>query len=89
MQNGHFMSRQFNATRFSEDNCAPQCVGCNVMQHGRQYEFSLWLEEFYGSGTAQRLREESRTVKQFTAADLQQIIADSKEIVKFYEKKLS
>ena len=29
-QNGHFVSRQYLATRWEEDNCRVQCAGCNV-----------------------------------------------------------
>jgi hypothetical protein len=38
------MSRARYATRWHEDNCRPQCYGCNVMQQGRQYDFGLNLD---------------------------------------------
>lgn len=44
IQNGHFITRSKVSTRFDEDNCRPQCYGCNVMQQGRQYEFSKRLD---------------------------------------------
>ena len=52
IQNGHFMSRKNYATRWDEDNCRPQCYGCNVMKQGMQYEFGKRLgkekaEEMY------------------------------------------
>lgn len=34
IQNGHYMSRQYLSTRFDENNCRPQCVACNIFQHG-------------------------------------------------------
>ena len=34
MQNGHFQSRKHLNTRWSEDNCRVQCVGCNVFKYG-------------------------------------------------------
>ena len=34
MQCGHFQSRSFLATRFDEENCQPQCVGCNMFKQG-------------------------------------------------------
>lgn len=34
IQNGHYMSRRFFSTRWSEDNCRPQCVGCNIFNQG-------------------------------------------------------
>ena len=34
MQNGHFWSRSNLSVRWDEDNCRPQCSGCNVFKHG-------------------------------------------------------
>lgn len=34
IQNGHYMSRRHMSTRFSEDNCRPQCVACNIFNQG-------------------------------------------------------
>ena len=38
LQNGHFQSRRFMATRFDEENCQVQCVACNMF---RSYYKSL------------------------------------------------
>lgn len=86
MQNGHFMSRRFNSTRFEEQNTAPQCYGCNVMHQGRQYEFGLALDAWYGAGTAQAMHKLSQEPHQFNEEELRQIIHDSKEVVTFYER---
>lgn len=32
IQNGHYISRVYTITRFLEDNCRPQCQGCNYAQ---------------------------------------------------------
>lgn len=85
LQCGHFMSRAHNTTRFSEENTAPQCFGCNVMQQGKQYQFGMWVDRMYGDGTAKRLYEESRVSHQFKVEELQQIIQDAKTQVQFYE----
>jgi hypothetical protein len=34
IQNGHYMSRRHLSTRWSEDNCRPQCVACNIFNQG-------------------------------------------------------
>lgn len=34
IQNGHYMSRRHLTTRWSEDNCRPQCVACNIYNQG-------------------------------------------------------
>ena len=50
IQNGHFISRKHYATRWDEENVAPQCYGCNVMQYGQQYLFAKWIDKTYGEG---------------------------------------
>ncbi len=85
LQCGHFMSRQHNSTRFLEENTAPQCYGCNIMQQGRQFEFGVQLDLLYGDGTANRMFKESKLLHQFNAEELTEIINYAKEQVKFYE----
>lgn len=43
IQNGHWIPRNNLATRFSEDNCRPQCVACNMFQHGMPDVFAVNL----------------------------------------------
>lgn len=43
MQNGHWIPRNVLATRFEEQNCRPQCVGCNMFNKGRPDVFSVNL----------------------------------------------
>lgn len=89
LQCGHFMSRQYNTLRYSEENTAPQCYGDNVMQQGKQYEFGLEIDKLYGDGTAKRLHKESKIPHQFTVDELLEIISDRKGQVEWYESRLS
>jgi len=34
MQNGHYISRSVKILRWHEDNCRPQCIGCNIFKNG-------------------------------------------------------
>lgn len=43
MQNGHWIPRNILATRFDEENCRPQCVGCNMFQGGKPDVFAVNL----------------------------------------------
>lgn len=43
MQNGHWIPRNNLATRFDEQNCRPQCVGCNMFNKGRPDVFAVNL----------------------------------------------
>ena len=48
MQCGHFVSRQYLATRWSEDNCRPQCWGCNGFGNGKLLDFEEKLKSELG-----------------------------------------
>lgn len=85
LQCGHFMSRRHNILRYRDENTAAQCYGCNVMSQGRQYEFGIAIDELYGVGTAKSLYQESKQLHKLTVEELQQIISNSKETIKFYE----
>ena len=74
IQNGHFISRKNYATRWEEDNVAPQCYGCNVMQQGQQFLFSKWIDEKYGEGYSQTILERSRKTVKFSTPDLLDMI---------------
>jgi len=74
IQNGHFISRKNYATRWAEDNVAPQCYGCNVMQQGQQFLFSKWIDEKYGEGYSQTILERSRKTVKFSTPDLLDMI---------------
>ena len=66
LQCGHFVSRSHLATRFNEDNCRPQCVGCNVFGGGKTATFANKLDEELGIGTVARLyREAQKIVKDY------------------------
>ena len=43
MQNGHWIPRNILNTRFDEDNCRPQCTGCNMFNKGRPDVFAVNL----------------------------------------------
>lgn len=45
IQNGHFISRQYLATRWHENNCRPQDVGCNIYGNGKPLDFEERLKK--------------------------------------------
>lgn len=61
IQNGHYMSRRFMATRYSEMNCHPQCMSCNVMQHGNIPQYRMWLVRHYGEDKVKMLENAALT----------------------------
>ena len=49
LQCGHFIPRQYLGTRWSEDNCRPQCVGCNLFGNGQLLDFEENLKRELGN----------------------------------------
>ncbi len=86
MQNGHFQSRRFMATRYDEQNCSVQCVACNMFRGGEQYRFALALDAKYGSGTAEELQYKARQIQKFSRVDYEEKISYYKEAVKNLKK---
>lgn len=74
MQNGHYVSRGNNSLRFSEDNCFPQCVGCNVFKKGNYPAYTSFLINKFGSDHVLNLEKKGREIKQFTIQELQDLI---------------
>lgn len=74
IQSGHFMSRQHYSVRWDERNVKPQCYGCNVMQQGRQFEFSKYL----GQELSNELYLLSKQTRKFTEVELEEMIQQYK-----------
>ena len=81
LQCGHFISRGYNSVRYDEMNTRPQCVGCNMFQHGKHPEFALKLLEEYGEAEFKKLLKRGKETHQFTIKELQ-------GIKEYYEDKL-
>ena len=79
IQNGHFISRKHYATRWDEDNCRPQCPGCNVFRYGEQYQFGKNLEEELGEEAVEEMRQRARGTSGFEREDYERMIAEYKE----------
>ena len=86
MQNGHFQSRRFMATRYDEQNCFSQCVACNMFRGGEQFRFGLAIDSKYGEGKAEELETLARTTVKFTRVDYEDKIGYYKDAVKNLKK---
>jgi len=86
MQNGHFQSRKHLATRWNQENCQVQCVGCNMFKSGEQYKFSIALDGKYGEGTAEELELLARTIMKVSRIDYEDKISYYKDLVEKLKK---
>ena len=74
LQNGHYISRSHNATRYNEKNNNCQCLTCNIFKKGNYPAYTLYLMRKYGNGIIKELEKIGRETKQFTPAELERII---------------
>lgn len=79
MQNGHYVPRGNNSTRYDEQNCNCQCVGCNVFKKGAMDEYALFLVRKYGAGILEKLNQKKKVLKQFTPQELLNLIEEYKQ----------
>lgn len=85
---GHFQSRRFPATRWDEMNCNLQCAGCNLFGAGEQYKHGMAIDAKYGDGTAKALEVKAHTYFKVTRQYLEEVIADAKTEISWYEDNL-
>ena len=82
LQNGHYYSRSKLPTRWDEDNCNPQCVGCNVFKSGNYTEYALFMLKTLGEDKLRELHELANSGEKISTADI-------KELIEFYKKKIT
>ena len=62
MQCGHFVPRQYLATRYDEINNHCQCYACNMLYGGQPDIYALNLERDYGRGIVKKLNSTRRQI---------------------------
>lgn len=75
IQNGHYISRQYIATRYDSRNCHPQCNDCNVGKRGNLDEYKRFIIKKYGVKVLAELEEGKRALAKWGTADYQEKIA--------------
>jgi len=84
-QNGHYVSRSHNNTRFDEENCHCQCMQCNIFKSGNMDEYALKLQRKYGKGILEKLNKKKQIHKSWTEQELMDLIKTYKNKLKQYE----
>lgn len=86
LQCGHFVSRTYLATRWDENNCRPQCVGCNIWGAGKPLDFEDRLVEDLGAEAVSQIKQKRKEITKLTRADYEERIAYYKGILESVEK---
>lgn len=74
MQNGHFISRRFMQTRWSEVNCNCQCPVCNETLGGNLDKYEKYLLNTYGPAATLSLQQKSQHPEKISNSELQNLI---------------
>lgn len=61
-QCGHFISRQYLVTRWNEDNCRPQCAGCNLFGNGQLLDFEENLKRELGEEHVELMKKSRHAI---------------------------
>ena len=59
-----------DATRYDEECVVGSCAACNYGEQCNRKKYRIWHIEKFGSELVNRLEEKSRTIKQYTTAEL-------------------
>ncbi len=68
LQCGHFISRAYLATRFHENNCRPQCIGCNIFGHGKPLDFEENLKRDLGEQYVEDMKKLRHSIVKYDRA---------------------
>ena len=74
MQNGHFWSRTHLSTRFNENNCKVQCVGCNIFKKGNYIEYTKRLLKELGEEKFNELEQLKNSTVKISKSEYEQMI---------------
>ena len=81
LQNGHFIVRKYLATRWEEDNCRPQCVGCNIYGKGMSVDFEEHLVKDLGAARIQQMKDSRKELWKLDLNFYEEKIAKYKALI--------
>lgn len=71
---GHFFGRSNMATRFDEDNCNAECIGCNRVKSDHLIYYQENLIKKIGVSRFSTLRERAHSIKKWDDDELEKMI---------------
>jgi hypothetical protein len=75
MHAGHFLhASKGSLVSYDKRNIHPQCPGCNTYRGGKLIEYTLFIQENYGTETIDELRQLKQTIMK--RADFDRIIGE-------------
>ena len=74
LQAGHFIPRQYLATRWDERNVHGQCAACNCWGHGNLIAYTLFMQNRYGQSVVDELMRLKRTTVKMHRSDYENLL---------------
>lgn len=74
IQNGHFYSRKYYATRWDDDNCHPQSVGDNIFLRGNYINYTRYMIDRYGREFVDELEVKAKSSVKISTPELREKI---------------
>ena len=78
LQCGHYWSRKHLGTRWSDLNCHPQCVSCNMFKEGNKPAYTLALIRQYGVEVLDKLELKAKAPAKYDRFELERLIGEYK-----------
>lgn len=77
LQCGHFYKRQHFGTRYVEENCHVECIGCNCFDVDHLHGYTEYMEEMYGKEGIAELKKQSKRL--LSPSEKRQIVEEALE----------
>lgn len=79
MQNGHFVPRQYMATRYDETNNHCQCYACNMLYNGQPSAYAARLKRDFGEDVVEKLESRRKEILRLPPEYYEGIISTYKQ----------
>lgn len=89
LEAGHYWAMGSNGSlRYNLDNLNGQCTSCNRFKSGNLLEYRLGLVKRIGVLQVEWLDKHRKDIKKWTREELNEILSDMNELIKFEKNKL-
>ncbi len=79
---GHYISRQYLATRWDLNNVKSQCPGCNIYGNGKPLDFEENLKKELGDNVVEEMKKKRHTITKVGIQWYQEQISHYKDLIK-------
>lgn len=86
---GHYISRRYAATAYSEENIHAQCAYCNRFGNGEPQKYREHLIDFRGLDVVKDLEKKMKETRKWSPPELEEMYNDYKVMLDYAKKNVS